>query len=73
MSGTAHGISRALTPAQILARLRLIDGAGSGLVPDMVVTPRRGTTFGGFPKRTSAIAQPNPDPAATFARFTLGA
>ncbi len=71
MSDVAY-INRQLTPAQILAYLLTVDGPGSGLTADIVVTPRIGGSFGGYPSITASIAQPTADPSATLARFSLG-
>lgn len=64
----------AATPAQVVARIATADGPGSGIDADLVVAPvaRSGSSFGGFPSTSSAIAAVPQDPAATFARFNFG-
>ena len=72
MSVTA--VTRPLTPAQILARLRQVDGVGSQLDADIVLAPiaRAGGSFGGFPSPTSGMPLPFTDPATVVQRFLLG-
>lgn len=71
----AIAVSKALSPAQILARLKTVAGQGSGLDADLVTAPapRSGGSFGGFPNPSSTQAMPIRDPSATLARFNLGA
>ena len=65
--------SRSLPPAEILARLRNVDGPGSKLDADLVTAPiARSGGIGGFPSSTSAIAFPFQDPSVMMARYLLG-
>lgn len=65
--------SEPLSPQQTIAGIAPLSGVGSGIRADLVVTPRVGGSFGGYPRPTSDIAQPTADPSATYARFTFGA
>jgi hypothetical protein len=75
MNDLPVAISKALTPAQILARLLLVDGQGSALDADIVTAPipRTSGSFGTYPRQSSAIASIPPCPMAMAARFNFGA
>jgi len=70
----AIAVSKALSPAQILARIKTVAGPGSGLDADLVVAPipRNGSSFGGYPSFTSGIASVVQPALATYARFPFG-
>ena len=66
--------SEPLNAQQLLARVESVDGVGSNLDADLVTAPipRTGSSFGGYPAASSAVAAPIPFPGAMYARFPFG-
>lgn len=71
-----HSVASQLTARQILARLRAIDGEGSGLAADLVLARPAATSgrlFNVLPLAGAGIAAPAHNPDAVQARAALGA
>lgn len=66
--------SEQLSAKQLLGRVGSVDGPGSSLDADIVTAPipRTGSSFGGYPAASSAVAVPIPFPGAIYARFPFG-